>query len=69
MTVGSPRVMGAGADAALRGTGADGQRVRDVFPQLHTLLPVRRDVCDPPAGGVGHMKLGQLSCSNAGRTS
>jgi len=49
-----------GKNAALRGTGADGPGVREVFPQPHVLLPVRQEVCDPPAGGVGHVQLGEL---------
>ena len=44
----------------MRGTSADGPGVRDVFPQPHVLLPVRQEVCDPPAGGVGHVQLGEL---------
>ena len=28
-----------------------------VFPQPHVLLPVRQEVCDPPAGGVRHVQL------------
>ena len=47
-------------NAALRGSGADGQAVGDVLPQLHMLLPVRQEVSDPPAGGVGHVQLGEL---------
>jgi len=31
-----------------------------VFPQPHVLLPVGQEVCDPPAGGVGHVQLGEL---------
>lgn len=31
-----------------------------MFPQLHVLPPVRQEVCDPPAGGVGHTELGEL---------
>lgn len=31
----------------LRGTGADGLRVGDVFHQLPWLLPIRQEVCDP----------------------
>lgn len=46
--------------AALWRTGADGPRVRDVFPQLHMLLPVRQTVCDLPAGEVEHVELGEL---------
>ncbi len=42
------------------GTGADGPRVRDMFPQPHMLPPVRQEVCDPPAGGVRHVQLGEL---------
>ena len=49
-----------GKNAALWGTGADGSRVRNVFPQLHMLLPVRQEICNPPAGGVRHMQLGEL---------
>ncbi len=49
-----------GKNAALRGSGADGPRVRDMFPQLHMLPPVRQEVCDPPAGGVRHIQLGEL---------
>ncbi len=49
-----------GKNAALRGSGADGPRVRDMFPQLHMLPPVRQEVCDPPAGGVRHVQLGEL---------
>ena len=30
-----------------------------MFPQLHTLLPVRQEVCDPPVGGIGHVELGE----------
>ena len=48
-------------DAALGGTGADGLRVRDIFPQLHVLSPVRQKVCDPLAGGVRLSELGELS--------
>lgn len=44
-----------GKDAALSGSGADGQRV--VVPKLHTPFPVRQEVCDPAAGGVRHMQL------------
>ncbi len=31
-----------------------------MFPQLHMLPPVRQEVCDPPAGGVRHVQLGEL---------
>ena len=31
-----------------------------MFPQLHALLPVRQKVCDPPAGGVRYVELGEL---------
>ena len=31
-----------------------------MFPQLHALLPVRQEVCDPPAGGVWHVELEEL---------
>jgi len=47
-------------NVALRGTGADGLEVRDMFPQVHMLLPVGQEVCDPPAGGVRHTQLGEL---------
>lgn len=47
-------------DAALRQTGADGQGVGDGLPQLHMVLPVRQEVCDPPAGGVRYIQLGTL---------
>ena len=30
-----------------------------MFPQLHTLLPVRQEVCDSPAGGIGLVELGE----------
>lgn len=36
-------------DAALRGTGADGLGARDMFPQLHVLLPVIQKASDPAA--------------------
>ncbi len=49
-----------GENAALRGTGADGPRVRDMFSQLYKLPPVRQEVCDPPTGGVRHVQLGEL---------
>ena len=39
-------------NAALRRSGADGPGVRDLCTQLNTLLPVRQEVCDPPAGGI-----------------
>ena len=39
-------------NAALGGSNVDGLGFRDMFPQLHTLLPVRQEVTDPPAGGV-----------------
>ena len=45
---------------ALGGSDADGLVFRDMFPQLHVLLPVRQAVCDPPAGGVRHVELGEL---------
>jgi len=44
----------------LRGTGADGPGIRDMFPQPHVLLPVGQEVCDPPAGGVSYTQLGRL---------
>ena len=47
-------------DAALRRSGADGPGVRDLCSQLNALLPVRQEVCDPPAGGVRHVQLGDL---------
>ncbi|XP_062413290.1 60 kDa lysophospholipase-like [Pungitius pungitius] len=49
-----------GKNAALGGTGADGPRGRDVFPQLHVLLPVGEEVSDPLAGGVGYVQLGEF---------
>ena len=45
---------------ALGGSDADGLVFRDMFPQLHVLLPVRQAVSDPPAGGVRHVELGEL---------
>ncbi len=39
-----------GKNAAFWGTRADGSGVRDMFPPLHMLPPVRQEVCDPPAG-------------------
>ena len=47
-------------NAGLRGTGADGLEVGDMFPQFHMLLPIRQEVCDLPAGGVRHTQLGAL---------
>ena len=47
-------------NAALGGSSADGLGFRDMFPQLHALLPIRQEVYDPPAGGVGHMELVEL---------
>ncbi len=44
-----------GKNAALRGTGADGPGVQDMFPYLHMLAPVRQRVCVPPAGEVRHV--------------
>ena len=44
-----------------RGSSADGLGFRDMFPKLHTLLPVRQEVCDAPAGGVRHVELGELA--------
>ncbi len=41
-------------------SGADGSAVRGMFPQLHMLPPVRQEVCEPPAGGVRHIQLGEL---------
>ena len=32
-----------GKNAALKGIGYDGHRVREMFPQLHMLLPVKQD--------------------------
>ena len=43
-------------NTALGGSSADGLGFRDMFPQLHMLLLVRLEVCDPPAGGVWHLK-------------
>lgn len=39
-------------DAALKGTGADALGVKNVFPHLHMLLPVKEEVDDQPADGV-----------------
>ncbi len=44
----------------MRGTVADGPRVRDMVTQLHMMPPVRQEVCDPPAGGVRHSQRGEL---------
>ena len=55
-----------GKDAALRRSGADGPRVRDVCSQLIALLPVRQEICDPPAGGVRHVQLGELVLKQSG---
>ena len=41
---------------ALGGSGADGLGFRDMFPHLHARL---QEVCDPPAGGVKHVDLGE----------
>ena len=49
-----------GKNAALRGTGADGPGVRDMFSQPHVLPPVRQEVCDPPADGVRHTQPEKL---------
>ena len=37
-----------------------------MFSQLHALLPVRQEVCDPPAGGVRHVQLGELVLKQGG---
>lgn len=55
-----------GKDMALGGTGADGSGVRDVFSQLHVLLPHRQEVFDPLASGVGHLQLGELVLQQSG---
>ena len=47
-------------NAALGGTNADGLGVGEVFSQLHMLLPVRQEDCNPPAGGVRYSQLGEL---------
>ena len=47
-------------NAALGRFGADGLGFRNMYPQIHTLLLVRQELCDPPAGGVRHVELGQL---------
>ena len=53
-------------DAALGTSGADGLGVRDLCTQLNTLLPVRQEVCDPPAGGIRHVQLGELVLKQGG---
>ena len=53
-------------DAALRRSGADGPGVRDLCSQLNALLPVRQEVCDSPAGGVGNVQLGELFLKQGG---
>ena len=55
-----------GKDAALRRSGADGPGVRDLCSQLNALLPVRQEVCDPPAGGIRHVQLGELVLKQGG---
>lgn len=39
---------------------ADDLGVRDMFSQLHMLLPVREEVSHPPASGVRHTHVGEL---------
>ena len=53
-------------DAARRRSGADGLGVRDLCSQLNALLPVRQEVCDPPAGGIRHVQLGELFLKQGG---
>lgn len=43
-----------GKNKALRKTGAVGPGLKDLFSQLHMLLPVCQEVCDTPVGKVGH---------------
>ena len=31
-----------------------------MFSQFHMMLPLRQEVCNPPAGGVRHTQLGEL---------
>ena len=43
----------------MRGTGADGPAVRDMFSQLH-VSDQWSEFSGPPAGGVRHVQLGEL---------
>ncbi len=45
---------------SLGGSSADGTGLRDMFPQLHMLPPVRQAVCDPATGGVRHIQPKEL---------
>lgn len=47
-------------NVALRGSSADCLGVGYVLTQIHMLLPVRQEVCEPSTGGVKHIQLGQL---------
>ena len=40
--------------------------VRDLCSQLNALLPIRQEVCDPPAGGIRHVQLGELVLKQGG---
>ena len=59
-TIGVQREEWGSKNGSLGGSGADGLGFRDMFPKLHALLPVRQEVCDPSAGGVRHVELGEL---------